>query len=642
MNDWSLVSEYISLILLIIIALFLHGSKAIHGLQKRRNYYYASLILSTVSILLNIACVYVMEDIHGQSTTVAFILNTAYFVASWIMITVMIYYLFLRVLEFVYDKRHINRVRIILIIVLFIFAALLVYNIFSGIIFSFNADGNYVRGPLNAIGYVLPLFEVLMLLFCYTIHRKSVGFATQRVLFVGAPIALLLMVFQMVYPDHLLNGALCAIVNLIIFISYGGDREEQDPLTGLDNRHCFSSEILHRTEGGQKYQIIVIKLRYLSRILRVYGQSGYNTILFQIGEALRLLAGDGMAFRYSEQRFAIMVSDTDEEKCLERLQAVVDRMKAPWLLGRYKTTLNFTAIDFRYNGERWSVDDINNYLSNAVQLAISEDLQMMPFTEQLFCRYQRREYILNSMHTALKHNRFHVWYQPVYYHASGKFESAEALIRMTDAQGNPISPSDFIPIAEETGLIDDIVEFVLENVCSLLASGKIEDLQTISLNLPIKQFEQDNLKDRFRVVLEKYGITPQQIKLEITERDVEESGQAALEVIKDLSNEGYRFMLDDFGIAYSNLSRVLSFPFESIKLDRSLVLLLEEKGTQHNIMKDHIIPIFKDLNQAVVAEGVETAELAEYVLSCGADRIQGYYYAKPMPEKTLIEWYKQH
>ncbi len=640
MNDWSLVSEYFALILIAIIALFLCGSKPVRGFKTRRYCYIASLAMSAVSILLNIVTVDVIEHIDRFSVPLALALNTLYFFSSWIMITVMVYYVFLRILEFVYNKRYLHGVRIILASIFLCFCALLVYNLFSGVIFCFDDNMIYRRGPLNFVGYILPLIEVLLLLVCFFIHRKNISVATRRVLFVGSPIAIVLILYQTIYPEQLLNGALAAIVNLIIFISYYSSGEAKDFITGLDNRHCFTAELMHRTLGRQSYQVILIRLRCLAEINRKYGQEGGDALLFKIGEAASRLAIGGMAFRHADEEFVLLYPDSDDETCERRLKTVANSMRKKWQIGIFETDITFSAVEFRYRGQPWSFDDITSFLSISTHTAMADGIEELPFNIQSFCRHERREYIIRSLRSAMQENRFRVLYQPIYYHHSGKFESCEALIRMTDSEDNLISPNEFIPIAEETGLVDLMVEFVLDKVCSLLGSGKIGEIKAISINLPIKQVIEEKLDERFDKILQRYRIKPGQIKIEITERDIEENGDAVLDAIKHLSKLGYRFMLDDFGIGYSNLSRALSLPFESIKLDHSLVLLLEENSKQHEIIKQHIVPMFHNIGQSVVAEGVETAEMAETVLGCNVDRIQGFYYARPMDEKELIEWYE--
>ncbi len=644
MNTWSLASEYFALILLMVIALFIHDSKAIHGFQRRRFYYLATLMLSALSILLDIAATNVLGNLQSHSVVFALVLNSLYFFTSWAMVTFMVYYLFLRVLEFTYDSVALLRARILLIVILVIFSLLLVVNAFTGIVFYIDPSGAYCRGPLNYCGHLLAIIDLVLLIASYIHHRNSVGKATEKVLFVAAPISVILLVYQLLYPDQLLNGALSSIVSLIIFISYHGDRQDQDFLTSLDSRHAFSAEITEHTDTRQCYQIILIKLRHLSRLNNIYGQNGCNTILFQLGDAMRKFASvDGAAaYRYSEERFALTFDDADPANCDMRLSQVTERLKQRWKLGKYEVSLAFHAIDFRYSGQDWAMEDINTYLENAVHAAITEDMEVFPFTEELFYKHQLREYILRSMHTALRDNRFKIYYQPIYYSNSGKFESVEALMRMTDESGKPISPNDFIPIAEETGFLDDLLEFLLENVCRLLSSGKIKDLKAVSINLPIREFARSDLKERLRNIVEKYNVNPKQIKIEITERDVDEGRGEALDAINSLIERGYSFMLDDFGVAYSNLSRLLSIPFESIKLDRSLVLLLDKHSTDHNILKEYIIPLLLQLGHNIVAEGVETKELADYLLGCGVNCIQGYYYAKPMPKDELLSWYSEH
>ncbi len=639
MYDWSLVSEYFAMILLCIIALFYYDAKAVRRFHARRVTYWWSLLLSALSIVLNIFSVRVIENIGEYSIGFAVALNTVYFFVSWLMISVIVYYLFQRILEFVYDRRHLRLAQILLLSILGIFALLLLINLRTGIIFSFDAHGVYCRGPMNSVGYILPSVEVLLLLICCVVHRRVVGPTTQKILFVSAPISILLMIYQSLFPEQLMNGAICSLVNLIIFISCRGGREDQDPVTGLANHRHFIMELDHRTKARRNYQLVLVRLRSLSRINRAYGQNGGDVMLFKVGDALMKLGRDADVFRYSDEGFAIIFPDSIEQRCDARLRQVTELMRQRWKIGAYETSLYFSVIDLRYSGQSWSIEDICGYLSDAAHIAATEDMEVFHFVEQLVERHHRREYVLRSMRHALEDNRFRVWFQPIYYGHSGRFESVEALLRMIDENGDPISPSEFIPIAEETGQIDDLTALVLEHSCRLLSHGHIPELHAVSINLPIRQVVEPDLQDRFRAILAKYGIRPEQIRLEITERDILEAGASAETAMRDLYALGYRFMLDDFGIGYSNISRVLTMPLDSIKLDRSLVLLLEENDRERDIMKDHIIPLFRAIGQSIVAEGVETAALAQLVLDCNVDRIQGFYYAKPMSEHALRSWY---
>lgn len=639
MTDWSLESEYFALILLAVIALFYCDAKALRGFRQRRVTYWACLGLTALSILLNAAAVDVIENIQSYSVSLAMGLNTAYFAVSWMMTTAIVHYLFLRILEFVYDGHCMRIANTVQCGLLTLFMLLLIYNIPSGLFFYFDGEGIYHRGVFNAGCYLLPIAETAMLIICYFRNRENVSSASEKVLFVAAPCSLLLILYQTVYPAQLLNGSIAALVNLIIFISFRGGRAEQDNLTGLDNHRCLVLEVKHRTAKKKHYQVILVRLRNFSRINRAYGENGGNALLFKIGEALESLATDGRAFRYGDDEFALMFKDADPAGCTERLRLVAERMRRRWKLGAYDIMIPFSAIELRYSGEDWGIEDISGYLNDAVHLSVTNDIEEMPFDMQIICERRRKEEILQSMTTAFAENRFEVWYQPVYYRKSGKFESAEALIRMKDRNGIPISPSEFIPVAEETGIVDDISLFVLENVCRLLKSGAIPELKAISINLPIHQVVEDDLKEQLRSILQRYKIEPHQVKLEITERDVVQNGYAAVEAMSDLTELGYRFMLDDFGIGYSNLARVMALPLDTIKIDRSLVLLLEHDEKHMSFIRDYMVPLFRQLGQHIVAEGVETKETADTILGCGIDCIQGFYYAKPMPERELLLWY---
>ncbi len=173
------------------------------------------------------------------------------------------------------------------------------------------------------------------------------------------------------------------------------------------------------------------------------------------------------------------------------------------------------------------------------------------------------------METSIRQRRFKVWYQPVFNLKTNRFSSAEALLRLRDYDGEPVSPSEFIPLAEETGLIDDLSWIVLEEVCTLL--GQMRDkIDSISINLSMQQFEDRSLCARIHECLNRCGLNPDQLKIEVTERVLLQDMDYMKRMMEEMTGEGFGFYLDDFGTGYSNLSCALSLPFEYIKLDRSL------------------------------------------------------------------------
>ena len=255
-------------------------------------------------------------------------------------------------------------------------------------------------------------------------------------------------------------------------------------------------------------------------------------------------------------------------------------------------------------------------------------------------KIQDRRKLIGLLRDSVEKQRFQVWYQPVYDCLRGELCGAEALVRLQDAEGRILPPGAFIPLAEETGIIDAISWFMLENVCRFLAEHPDLPLQSVSVNLSMEQFQDPQLEPRIFGILERYGIGPERIKIEITERVIVSDMERVKEVMGNLAGRGIGFYLDDFGTGYSNFSGVLHLPFECIKLDRSLFLTITENERDYHVV-DTMIKLFHQLGFSIVAEGLETEEQCAVLRSMKTDRIQGYYYAKPMPESEIMGFFRE-
>ncbi|MEA5002005.1 MAG: EAL domain-containing protein, partial [Christensenella sp.] len=196
--------------------------------------------------------------------------------------------------------------------------------------------------------------------------------------------------------------------------------------------------------------------------------------------------------------------------------------------------------------------------------------------------------------------------------------------------------SEFIPIAEDTGLVVDITYQVLTKVCAFLRqqldAGK--DISSISVNFSSKQFLQNDAAQRVLDIIEKSGVPYSCIKIEITESTLIENVEAVSSFISAIHSRGVRFALDDFGVGYSNISTVLGFPIQTVKLDKSLVWSSVDNPKSEAVVR-HMIAAFKELGIRVLAEGVENEEQRSFVADCGSDMIQGFLYARPMPAQEV-------
>ncbi|HCR73438.1 MAG TPA: EAL domain-containing protein, partial [Ruminococcus sp.] len=239
---------------------------------------------------------------------------------------------------------------------------------------------------------------------------------------------------------------------------------------------------------------------------------------------------------------------------------------------------------------------------------------------------------------AIANDKLSVYYQPIYSINEKRFNSAEALIRLNDDVYGFISPELFIPAAEKSGAIHKIGNFVLESVCSFIASDDFRKLglDYIEVNLSVVQCMNNNLANDILSIIKKHGISSEQLNLEITETAAANFQNIISENLKTLSDAGISFSLDDFGTGYSNIRRVASLPLKIVKLDKTFVN--NENNPKMMIVLKNTIKMLKALNMKIVVEGIETKKCMETFAALECEYIQGYYYSKPLPKKHFIEF----
>ena len=639
MTNWLLLPELFSLFLIAIIILFFWEGRRRDGISIRgRQLYWCCLWVSLLSILLDVLCVCTIQQAQWVPRWVNLLLNSAYFLSSVWMSTAIAFYLRHRVLEYKGWDGDLCWVGMVLGGAALVYTGLVVWNWTSGAIFYFDGEGRYCRGPLNQIGYLVLVVQLAAILVCYWRNRRCVDPAMVRVMGAVPLIVVLLVACQIASPEHLLNGTIAGLVNLVIFISFQNRSIEQDSLTGVGSRKSFFRELALRTAGRQHFQVVVVGLQQFARINRQFGHWQGDALLCQMARRLDRLPGGGRAFRFGNVEFALIRpirAEGEEEAYLERVCAL---FREEWPVDQTRCRVPVRTAELVYRGQDWKPELVIEYLEHTLRLAKVGQAETVRFSGRVAEDYRRQAHLIQTMQRAIDGGRVQVWYQPIYHRGLGRFASAEALLRLTDDQGGYVAPGEFIPLAERTGLIDALSWIVVEEVCRLLREG-VPGLEHVAVNLSMGQLRPD-LPLRLDEVLARQGIRPEQLKLEITERQVMEDSAYAREIMEQMAGKELRFYLDDFGTGYSNLSCALDLPFEGIKLDRSLMSGVPDDPKRKR-MAETLIPLFHQLGLEVVAEGIEEEEQARRVLECGADRIQGFYYARPMPEKELKELFRR-
>jgi EAL domain-containing protein (putative c-di-GMP-specific phosphodiesterase class I) len=263
------------------------------------------------------------------------------------------------------------------------------------------------------------------------------------------------------------------------------------------------------------------------------------------------------------------------------------------------------------------------------------------FTVGMQEQVKERVELEQDLRQAIERDEFMLYYQPIVDAKSGTLTSVESLLRWKHPKKGMISPDIFIPLAEEGGMIIPIGNFVIEEACRQLREWRDDGFDfTVSVNISYRQMSKEFSPWVVSSILKEHGVRGEWITLEITEGLLMDDSPEVMEWLNGFKNLGVRLSIDDFGTGYSSLSYIKRFPVDVLKIDRSFVSGLPDDAGDASLV-DAILAMAQSLGLQVVAEGVETEQQSRFLQNLGCDRLQGFYYGKPMPAHELKVWLKE-
>jgi len=415
-----------------------------------------------------------------------------------------------------------------------------------------------------------------------------------------------------------------------------------DDLTGLPNRRLFRdlvAEYLLSAEDATRIYVALLNVDRFKVVNGSLGQDIGDMLLLQLADRLHRSVSDfGAAARMEGDEFGIVFRDDGGAvRPRELARRINEQLDEPFSIQEY--TLHITTSMGIAEGAAGADESV--LLRNA-GIALSKAKEKGKngyelYTPEMDALYLSKFTLENDLRKAIQDGEFILVYQPQVHIPSFEIVGTEALIRWRHPERGLVSPGDFIPLAEETGLIVPLSEWVIREACRQNRAWQREGLPPIpvSVNLSVRQFLQPNLTERVAAILQETDLAPEYLELEITESmtmDVE-FATATLMRLKEL---GLRISIDDFGTGYSSLNYLKSFPVDKLKIDRSFVRDIMDDPNDAAIVKT-IITMAHHLNQTVIAEGVETEEQLAYLHTYGCDELQGYLYSPPLNPAQLRE-----
>jgi diguanylate cyclase (GGDEF)-like protein len=411
-----------------------------------------------------------------------------------------------------------------------------------------------------------------------------------------------------------------------------------DALTGLPNRLLIidrlDQAITHAAAIGEKVAVMFIDLDHFKDINDSLGHRVGDLLLTQVAGRLReSIRGSDNVGRLGGDEFVIFLSESKViDNVVIMIQRIVDSFNKPFLLEGTEVfvTASIGATFFPLDGE--TVDDLLKNADTAMYAVKEKGKNHYQFfSSEMQLRASKRLELHNGLRRALENSEFFLVYQPIVSLESAGICGFEALLRWRCPERGIVPPLEFIPLAEETGLIVPIGEWVVREVCRQLRRWQDEGLQPlrVSVNVSPVQFRKQNLAERVLAVLEETAIDPSLLGIEITESFLLNASDEVIEGLWTLKRKGIRILIDDFGTGYSSLGYLRRIPLDALKVDRSFIANSLQNHEDETITKA-ILGLGNNLTLRVIGEGVETEAQLEFLRGHGCHEVQGYLFSRPI------------
>ncbi|WP_305989753.1 bifunctional diguanylate cyclase/phosphodiesterase [Roseibium sp. MMSF_3544] len=414
-----------------------------------------------------------------------------------------------------------------------------------------------------------------------------------------------------------------------------------DALSGLPNRSSFQAlltDILEESaQNGTNTAVVYVDLDHFKDINDTLGHSAGDQVIVAVANRLKqVIPVDGIVSRISGDEFVMVLRNCENDEWLEYiLDQIQDEISRPIKIGRRElfASLSMGAAVAPKDGD--SPDELLRKADIALYDAKANGRNRRSFFRPTMEQHvQSKDKMSRELRLALKNDELDLAYQPQSDTDAKKIVSVEALARWTKEDGTVVPPSQFIPIAEETGLINDLGIWVLNKACA-----RAHDWPgvVVSVNVSPNQFRHPRFVEKVMAILAANDLPPQRLEIEVTESVFAGRDDSVLNALRRLKSLGVKVALDDFGSGYSSLSYLRRFPFDTLKIDRDFVSDMNGNPEAEAILVS-IIQLGKALGMTIVAEGIETIDQIRFLQEHDCHRMQGYFISKPLNSKALSQF----
>ncbi|MBQ4483216.1 MAG: EAL domain-containing protein [Lachnospiraceae bacterium] len=478
------------------------------------------------------------------------------------------------------------------------------------------------------------------------IYKKTSSTERTILVFLTLVASLAATAVEMMYPEVEIQSFVIAMLLAEMFFSLKDPEDQFDAETGLLGPETFKEEIRRRYYYLDRHEaevsMVLLIIPGSASFMKLLGEVNEMKLRQSVMSELKRISDGTELYKINQGVYVFLAEKGKKEEAIKVQRSIISRFEMTFGTEAYEMELPFCTSLIEI--PKMAPD--STVLMDLIHMAMKEGIlfgrKEIDATSLDLSSEEYMRQVDEKVRHAVESGNLEVYYQPIYSFKEKRFVSAEALLRLHDGE-TFIPPDLFITVAENNGSIVEIDDYVVQQVCKMISGRNLKDLgiRYIELNLSVSDMLQDDIAGKMKRMVEMYHVNPSQINLEITETsDDTFTGTVEANVYK-LSKLGFNFSLDDFGTGYSSLSRIIMMPFDIIKLDKTIVqspFMLEDEQDRENArtLLESSADMIHQIGAETVAEGVETKEQLDAMERLGVNFIQGFYFARPMPESDFI------
>lgn len=633
---WDIDIEIVSFIFIIILLIYFYSR---HNIPSNQNRIFGFMLINSVLLSFSYMSIYFILAYISSFPELLLKIIVALFMILRISILSLI---FIYLVE-LSDRCKINLKKVLGIQSLF-YAISVLYLIspFNNFMFDI-ADKRVIEKAGGEISFVVISIYLFASLIYAFFNLKAYSKLTKMGVLTFIFVSILFLFMHLfIFPDLYFTGLASSMGLLITFLSLQNPVLLNDEDTRTFNRKAFEQILKQLLDKKENIFIITVALDNFKLVNQSFGIENGTRLLREVAEFMNSIANKYKAFRYYADSFSIIISgERDSDLIIEK---ITRRFKENWEVEEICCTLSATTTIINCPGHAKTLDEAALLIDFTLHEAKnSEKGQVFYCDNSMKNKMHRLKQIELSIVRGFENNSFEIYFQPIFSLEKKKFVSAEALARLYDDDLGYISPDEFISVAEANGTINRLGMMIFERTCQFLNKFNPSQygIENISINLSPIQSMQKGFIEKLETVMTNFGIPKEMIRFEITESSKSDSMSFFDSFLNQLNRHGFLLYLDDYGSGYSTLSYLTKLPFNTVKIDKSIVWDAEENDRSKKIISN-TIHMLNQLQFNIIAEGVENIKQVHMLEEIGCHLVQGYFFCIPLSENDFMEFIKNN